>query len=304
MVYAKDTPNFIGNRIGVFSMLSTMHHTEKSGLGFDTVDALTGPGIGRPKSATFRTADVVGLDTLAHVVKTMSDTLPDDPWHRYFQPPAWLKALIEKGALGQKTGAGVYRKAGKDIQVLDLQKQDYRVSEQKASDEVAAILAIKDPAEKFAKLRASSDPQAQFLWAVFRDLFHYTAYHLAADIADTARDVDFAIRWGYGWKLGPFEIWQSAGWQQIAGWIAEDIAAGKTMSSAPAGLGHRWPQRRARQGRLLLGQRQRREAALEPPGLRRAKPSPIRSSARSSIRAAPSGRTTACACGIWATTSA
>jgi 3-hydroxyacyl-CoA dehydrogenase len=232
VVYAKDTPNFIGNRIGVFSMLSTMHHTEKSGLGFDTVDALTGPGIGRPKSATFRTADVVGLDTLAHVVKTMSDTLPDDPWHSYFQPPAWLKALIEKGALGQKTGAGVYRKAGKDIQVLDLQKQDYRVSEQKASDEVAAILAIKDPAEKFAKLRASSDPQAQFLWAVFRDLFHYTAYHLA-DIADTARDVDFAIRWGYGWKLGPFEIWQSAGWQQIAGWIAEDIAAGKTMSSAP-----------------------------------------------------------------------
>jgi len=232
VVYAKDTPNFIGNRIGVFSMLSTMHHTEKFGLGFDTADALTGPAIGRPKSATYRTADVVGLDTLAHVIKTMGDTLPDDPWHKYFQPPVWLKGLIDKGALGQKTGAGFYRKAGKDIVVLDLQKQDYRVSEQKASDEVSAILAIRDPAEKFAKLRASSDPQAQFLWAVFRDLFHYTAYHLA-DIAETARDVDFAIRWGYGWKLGPFEIWQSAGWQQIAGFIAEDIAAGKTMSSAP-----------------------------------------------------------------------
>ncbi|MGN6383231.1 MAG: 3-hydroxyacyl-CoA dehydrogenase/enoyl-CoA hydratase family protein, partial [Dyella sp.] len=232
VVIAKDTPNFIGNRIGVFSILSTMYHTEQFKLGFDTVDALTGPALGRPKSATYRTADVVGLDTMAHVIKTMADTLPDDPWHQYFQAPVWLKGLIDKGALGQKTGAGFYRKAGKDIVVLDVAKQDYRPSEQKASDEVAAILAIKDPAEKFGKLRASSDPQAQFLWAIFRDLFHYTAYHLA-DIADTARDVDFAIRWGYGWKLGPFETWQAAGWQQVAGWIAEDIAAGKAMSSAP-----------------------------------------------------------------------
>jgi 3-hydroxyacyl-CoA dehydrogenase len=232
VVIARDTPNFIGNRIGVFSMLATMHHTEQFGLGFDVVDALTGPAVGRPKSATYRTADVVGLDTMAHVIKTMADTLPNDPWHAYFKAPVWLSGLIEKGALGQKNGAGFYRKAGKDIVVLDLAKQDYRLSEQKASDEVAAILAIKNPAEKFAKLRASADKQAQFLWATFRDLFHYTAYHLA-DIADTARDVDFAIRWGYGWKLGPFETWQAAGWQQVAQWVQEDIAAGKAMSSAP-----------------------------------------------------------------------
>ncbi|WP_430390188.1 3-hydroxyacyl-CoA dehydrogenase/enoyl-CoA hydratase family protein [Dyella sp. 20L07] len=232
VVIAKDTPNFIGNRIGVFSMLATMYHTEQFKLGFDTVDALTGPAVGRPKSATYRTADVVGLDTMAHVIKTMADTLPDDPWHQYFQAPVWLQGLIAKGALGQKTGAGFYRKAGKDIVVIDVAKQDYRPSEQKASDDVSAILAIKDPAEKFGKLRASADPQAQFLWATFRDLFHYSAYHLA-DIADTARDVDFAIRWGYGWKLGPFETWQAAGWQQVAGWIAEDIAAGKAMSKAP-----------------------------------------------------------------------
>jgi 3-hydroxyacyl-CoA dehydrogenase len=232
VVYAKDTPNFIGNRIGVFSMLATMYHTEQFKLGFDTVDALTGPAVGRPKSATYRTADVVGLDTMAHVIKTMNDTLADDPWHEYFKAPVWLSGLIEQGALGQKTGAGFYKKAGKDIVVLDVAKRDYRPSEQKPSDEVAAILAIKDPAEKFGKLRASNDPQAQFLWATFRDLFHYTAYHLA-DIADTARDVDFAIRWGYGWKLGPFETWQAAGWQQVAKWIQEDIDAGKAMSKAP-----------------------------------------------------------------------
>ena len=232
VVRAKDTPNFIGNRIGVFSILATMHHTEAFGLGFDAVDALTGPAIGRPKSATYRTADVVGLDTMAHVIKTMADTLADDPWHAFFKSPGWLDALIAKGSLGQKSGGGFYRKSGKAILVLDRGHGDYRESTPTLSPGVAAILAIKNPAERLAKLRASEDAQARFLWAMFRDLFHYTAYHLAS-IAETARDVDFAIRWGYGWKLGPFETWQAAGWKQIAAWIAEDIAAGKSMSQAP-----------------------------------------------------------------------
>ena len=232
VVIARDTPNFIGNRIGVFSMLAAMHHTQRLGLGFDTVDALTGPAIGRPKSATYRTADVVGLDTMAHVIKTMADTLPDDPWHRYFLPPVWLKALIDKGALGQKSGAGFYTKRGKDILVLDLAAQDYRVAAGELDPGVAALLKERDPAKKFAALRLSEHPQAQFLWSVFRDTFHYTAYHLH-DIAETARDVDLALRWGYGWSLGPFETWQAAGWSQVAFWIAEDIASGKTMADAP-----------------------------------------------------------------------
>jgi 3-hydroxyacyl-CoA dehydrogenase len=231
VVHAKDTPNFIGNRIGVFSILSVIHHTRQFGLGFDEVDALTGPLLGRPKSATYRTSDVVGLDTMAHVIKTMADTLPDDPWHAYFQSPDWLQALIAKGALGQKTGAGIFRKVGKDIVVLDLEKQDYRAADRTAAPEVVEILKLKNPAEKFAKLRESQHPQAQFLWACFRDLFHYSAFHLA-DIADTARDVDLAIRWGYGWTQGPFESWQAAGWKQVAQWIAEDIAAGKSMAGA------------------------------------------------------------------------
>jgi len=232
VIRAKDTPNFIANRIGIFSMLATIHHTQAFGLSFDVVDALTGPAIGRAKSATYRTADVVGLDTMAHVVKTMHDTLPDDPWHALFATPPVLAALVAQGALGAKTKAGFFRKVGKDIQVLDPAARDYRKAEGQVNPEVAEILKIKSPAEKFAKLRASPHPQAQFLWAIFRDLFHYSAYHLAS-IAENARDVDLAIRWGFGWQMGPFETWQAAGWKEIAARIAEDVAAGKALARVP-----------------------------------------------------------------------
>ena len=232
VIRAKDTPNFIANRVGVFSMLATMHHAKEFGLGFDLVDALTGPLIGRPKSATFRTADVVGLDILAHVINTMRDTLPDDPWHKYYAVPEWLQTLINSGALGQKTKHGVYQKVGKEIHVLDLATKKYRLSSVTADDDIKELLKRKNPADKFAALRTNQDPQAQFLWAIFRDLFHYCAVHLAG-IADNARDLDFAMRWGFGWNQGPFEIWQAAGWGEIAAWINEDIAAGKSMSETP-----------------------------------------------------------------------
>ena len=232
VIRALDTPNFVANRIGVFSILAVMHHTAAFSLGFDTVDALTGPRIGRPKSATYRTADVVGLDTLAHVVNTMRNTLPDDPWHAHFNTPTWLTALIEQGALGQKTRCGIFRKQGKEIQVLDLATQNYRSSAGEVAEEVAAILKIRNPAEKFAALRASSHPQAQFLWAIFRDVFHYCAVQLE-HVADNARDLDFAMRWGFGWAQGPFETWQAAGWADIAQAIAADIAAGKSMTNTP-----------------------------------------------------------------------
>jgi 3-hydroxyacyl-CoA dehydrogenase len=230
VIRAKDTPNFIANRVGVFSMLAAMHHTQRLNLGFDEVDALTGPAIGRAKSATYRTADVVGLDTMAHVVKTMGDTLPADPWAAFYRAPEWLAQLIAKGALGQKTKAGVYTKKGKDILVLDVGKQEYRASAGAMAEEVQAILKEKNPGEQLAKLRASSNPQAQFLWAIFRDLFHYSAVHLA-EIAGSARDVDLAIRWGFGWSRGPFELWQAAGWKRVAQWITEDIAGGKAMAN-------------------------------------------------------------------------
>lgn len=232
IVRAKDTPNFVANRVGVFSILAVLHHTQRLGLAFDEVDLLTGPRIGRPKSATFRTGDVVGLDTLAHVVGTMQATLPNDPWHAHFSTPAWLQALIAKGALGQKTGCGIYRKQGKQIQVLDLHLQNYRDSGGEVFPEVEAILKLKDPAEKFAQLAAHPHPQAQFLWSIFRDVFHYCAVHLG-DIADNARDVDLAMRWGFGWAQGPFETWQAAGWREVATMIQEDIEHGRAMSSVP-----------------------------------------------------------------------
>ncbi len=231
VVRAKDTPNFIANRVGVFSILAVMAEAQKYGLGFDLVDDLTGSKLGRAKSATFRTADVVGLDTMAHVIKTMEDGLKDDPFAANYPVPAVLKALVEKGALGQKSGAGFYRKEGKEIKVLDAAKGEYVTGGTKADELVARILK-KPAAERFKLLRETDHPQAQFLWSIFRDVFHYIAVHLES-IADNARDVDFAVRWGFGWNEGPFETWQAAGWKEIAGWISEDIAAGKTLSSAP-----------------------------------------------------------------------
>jgi len=231
VVRAKDTPNFVANRIGVFSMLATMANAEKYDLRFDVVDDLTGARLGRPKSATFRTADVVGLDTFAHVAKTMQDNLQADPWHAHFGLPTWLTGLIEKGLLGSKTKAGIFKKEGKRIFVLDPKAGDYVASTEKADKAVTELLKAPTWGEKLAALRASEHPQAQFLWACMRDVFHYIAVH-AKDIAHNARDIDFAIRWGFGWDMGPFEIWQAAGWKQVVEWINEDIAAGKTLSNA------------------------------------------------------------------------
>ncbi len=230
VIHAKDTPNFIANRIGVFSMLAIFHHTEQFGLRFDEVDAITGPLLGRPKSASYRLGDVVGLDVLGHVVKTMADNLPSDPWHQYYELPTWMRQLIEKGATGQKTGVGIYQKQGKKITVLDVESASYVELTGKADDDVISILKIKDPKEKFAKLRASDNKQAQFLWATFRDTFLYSAYH-AASIPNTVRDIDLAMRWGFGWKLGPFETWQLADWQAIAKMIDEDVQQEKAMAN-------------------------------------------------------------------------
>ncbi|WP_343655147.1 3-hydroxyacyl-CoA dehydrogenase/enoyl-CoA hydratase family protein [Cupriavidus sp.] len=231
VVRAKDTPNFIANRVGIFSILAVFAEAEKYGIPFDIVDDLTGTKLGRAKSATFRTADVVGLDTMAHVIKTMQDGLGGDPFAAVYKTPAVLKGLVDAGALGQKTGAGFYKKEGKAIKVLDAKTGQY-VDSGKKADEIVVRMLKKDPAERIRLLRESTNPQAQFLWAVFRDVFHYIGVYLE-QIAGSAADIDLAIRWGFGWNSGPFEDWQAAGWTQVAQWVREDIDAGKALANVP-----------------------------------------------------------------------
>ncbi len=231
-VRAKDTPNFIANRIGTFGMFATVAEAEKAGLAYDVVDDLTGEKMGRAKSGTFRTADLVGLDTIGHVMKTMQDHLKDDPFAALFATPAAFTALVAKGALGQKTKAGFYRKDGKAVLRFDPARGDYVPAGGKADETVARILKKKDPAERVKLLRESKNPQARFVWAVMRDSWHYAACTLQ-EIADNARDVDLAMRFGFAMAQGPFEAWQQAGWSQVAAWIREDIEAGVALAPVP-----------------------------------------------------------------------
>ncbi|NDP40417.1 MAG: 3-hydroxyacyl-CoA dehydrogenase/enoyl-CoA hydratase family protein [Rhodoferax sp.] len=233
VVRAKDSPNFIANRVGVAGMLLTMKEVENFGLSYDVVDDLTGKKLGRASSGTFRTADVVGLDTMTHVIKTLQDTLTleSDPFYESFATPAVLKTLLEMGNLGQKTKAGFFKKVGRDVLRFDGESKEYVPGGQKA-DEVYARMLKKPAAERLQLLRDSEGAQGQFLWAILRNAFHYAAVHLEA-IADNARDVDFCMRWGFGMKQGPFELWQEAGWLNVANMIKEDIDAGKALCKAP-----------------------------------------------------------------------
>ena len=233
VVRAKDSPNFIANRVGIAGMLATMKEVTNFGLTYDVVDDLTGKKLGRASSGTFRTADVVGLDTMAHVIKTLQDTLTleTDPFYESFATPEVLKTLLEMGNLGQKTKAGFFKKVGRDVLRFNVDSKEYEPGGQKA-DEVYARMLKKPAAERLKLLRDSEGAQGQFLWATLRNSFHYAAVHLAS-IADNARDVDFCMRWGFGMKQGPFELWQEAGWLEVANMVKADIDAGKALCNAP-----------------------------------------------------------------------
>ena len=233
VVHAKDSPNFIANRVGIAGMLATMKEVENFDLTYDVVDDLTGKKLGRASSGTFRTADVVGLDTMAHVIKTLQDTLSieTDPFYESFATPTVLKTLLEMGNLGQKTRAGFFKKVGRDVLRFDLASKEYVPGGEKA-DEVYGRMLKKPAAERLKLLRNAEGKQGQFLWAILRNAFHYAAVHLAS-IADNARDVDFCMRWGFGMQQGPFELWQEAGWLEVAKMVQEDIDAGKALCKAP-----------------------------------------------------------------------
>lgn len=231
VVRAKDTPNFIANRIGVFSLLNTIKHAEQYDIAPDMVDAITGALIGRPKSATFRTLDLIGLDTFAHVVKTMHDCLAEDPWHAFYQVPEWLTKLVARGALGSKSKGGIYKKIAGEIKVIDSSYKEYRTVYQKVPGTLQAIMRQTDVATCFAELQTVDLPEAKFLFACFRDLWHYCAYHLQ-NIANDTTDIDFAMRWGFGWERGPFELWQVIGWEKVATWLHKAINAKQTFVAA------------------------------------------------------------------------
>ena len=233
VVRAKDSPNFIANRVGIAGMLATMKEVDNYGLTYDVVDDLTGKKMGRASSGMFRTADVVGLDTMGHVIKTLQDTLSleTDPFYASFATPEVLKTLLEMGNLGQKTKAGFFKKVGRDVLRFDLASRTYVPAGEKA-DEVYARMLKKPAAERLKLLRNSEGPQGRFLWAILRNSFHYAAVHLGS-IADNARDVDFCMRWGFGMQQGPFELWQEAGWLAVANMVKEDIDAGKALCNAP-----------------------------------------------------------------------
>lgn len=214
VVRTKDTPNFIANRIGVFSLLATLHYAEHYQITPEMVDALTGPALGRPKSATYRTMDVVGLDTMAHVVTTMQRELKDDPWHGWFALSPEIELLIQQGKLGAKSGAGVYRKQGKIIEVFDAKTGNYRPQSLTIPHDLQPFIVERDNAKKLAILLAAKSPEAQFLKDYLAALFRYCAVHQAA-ISHCVRDIDNAMRWGFAWEKGPFELWESMGIEQV-----------------------------------------------------------------------------------------
>lgn len=208
IVVAKDTPNFIGNRIGVYAMMQALREFTEGRFSIEEIDQLTGTLIGHPKSATFRTADVVGLDTLRHVAVNLYDAIPDDESREAFQPPELLNKLVDAGNLGQKTRAGFYKKVGKDILSIDPETMEYR-------ERAESNLDISDfrggsLSGRMKKLFEDDGRIGDFFRRTTLDLLAYSARRIP-EIADRPADIDRAIRWGFGWEMGPFEMWDALG---------------------------------------------------------------------------------------------
>ena len=229
VVLAKDSAGFIANRFGLFAMASALHHAAAFGLGLDLVDELTGAPLHRPKSATCRTMDLVGLDILLKVGDHLYESLSDDPWRKIFKLPDWLRELAKRGHLGEKTRCGIYRKNIRGaIEVYQLAEGSY-AERQKALDPKLKKLMKEPPPRRWSALAEAKEPQAAFLYAVYRDLFHYAACH-ADEVAHNLRDIDLAMRWGYGWQEGIFDLWQRMGWQQVRHRLEDDLQCGKTLA--------------------------------------------------------------------------
>ncbi|MEH7418925.1 3-hydroxyacyl-CoA dehydrogenase NAD-binding domain-containing protein [Neobacillus drentensis] len=209
VVEAKDTPNFIANRIGTYGLLVTVREMLKAGLSVGEVDSITGPLIGRAKSATFRTLDVVGLDTFYHVAGNVHEQV-EGKEKEVFEIPAFLKLMVEKGWLGSKSGQGFFLKKGKEILELDPSTLEYGPRKKLSTPAVELAKQEKGTANKLKALVYADDKAGQFLWNTFTESFVYSAQLLGV-IADDIVAIDQAMKWGFGWEMGPFEAWDSIG---------------------------------------------------------------------------------------------
>jgi 3-hydroxyacyl-CoA dehydrogenase len=210
VVYAKDTPGFVANRIGNFSMLNAFNVMGELGLSFEEVDALTGTVIGHAKSASFRTLDVVGLDTAYNVAKNLYPSLPDDEKRESFKVPAFMEQMVERRLLGDKTGGGFYKKVGKDITTLDLNTFEYRPQQKAQFASLGAAKQIESLPERLRSLVYAQDKAGEFLWRTMSEAGSYAANRIP-EIADNIVEIDNAMKWGFAHEMGPFEKWDAIG---------------------------------------------------------------------------------------------
>ena len=223
IVVAKDTPNFVANRIGAHSMMVALHEMTRAGLAPEDVDAITGVPLGRPKSATLRTADIVGLDTLAHVVQNCHEMLPDDEDREVFVMPGFVDTMIEKKILGDKTSGGFYRKTKAGIETLNFETFEYRARAGDASvrDATKALAKVGDVRERVKRTVAAEGPVGEFAWKVLSRSLAYSARRVG-EICDSVTAIDDGMRWGYNWELGPFEVWDALGFEETAKRLESD----------------------------------------------------------------------------------
>ena len=237
IVHAKDTPNFIGNRIGVLGMSVTMNTAIKNGLTVEEVDKLTGTVIGRPKSATFRTADVVGLDTMINVSNTSYKNLPDDEEREEFKIPIFLQKLVDDGNLGAKTKAGFYKKTDEGILSIDLKTGEYGPQKKVRFDGFRLAKDRQTSNEKLKAMAYSDDKGGKFFWEILSRTLIYSANRLP-EISDDIINIDNAMKWGYGWESGPFEVWDGIGVREsvermekegrkVPQWVNDMLASGR-----------------------------------------------------------------------------
>jgi 3-hydroxyacyl-CoA dehydrogenase len=238
VVLGKDTPNFVANRIGVHSMMKALALMEQEGLSVEEVDKIAGKPMGRPNSAAFRTADLIGIDTFIHVARNCYDALPNDEERDIFVVPSWLEKMAKEGRTGAKAGAGFYKKVGKDILVLDLKTMDYRPQQKVRFESLGAVRGIDDPGQRIRALCTATDKAGQFAWKNWTASMLYSARRIG-EIADEVLSVDHAMRWGFNWEVGPFEAWDALGVSEVCSrlrqegkelpaWVEKMLASGTT----------------------------------------------------------------------------